>query len=392
MLTDDLKTYLSFLRPAVLRLSYASADGISLEDTVLFPVFSKAYEQSQAELLYTWFLEQGLKLPKSLEEQLKLSYDHALHRELLMNTERERIFGFMDEHQILHCPLKGILIQPLYPAVGTRYASDNDILVDPDQCEEIKKFMTARGYKFLGGTGKHDGYLKNPSYHFEMHKTLMDEIEEEREAADYLNKIWPRLRRVDPASCLFEMTPEDFYIHLLAHALHHYKSRGTGLRYIVDVYYYLQSFGSLMDQEMLSELLKKLHLDEFEQILRSLSEKLFSKEVLATEFTAKEEKVLEYMFRAGSHGNDRLQAKNRIKSFRYKSRTKVGRKWEYVMKRAFPEADWWKTYHPFLYKYKLLIPFYAVYRLGKGVLFSEYGREEIRQVFSGGKETNDRDH
>lgn len=118
MITEEQKLYLKSLRGAVLRLPASYFDEINPGDEAVSRMFRTAYAQSQAELIYTWFLEEKIVLPEKLKGQLQLSYDHALHRELLMNTERARIFDFMDEQGIWHCPLKGIQIQPLYPSVA----------------------------------------------------------------------------------------------------------------------------------------------------------------------------------------------------------------------------------------------------------------------------------
>ena len=96
MITEEQKLYLKILRGAVLRLPASYFDEINPGDEAVNRMFRTAYAQSQAELIYTWFLEEKIVLPEKLKGQLQLSYDHALHRELLMNAERARIFDFMD--------------------------------------------------------------------------------------------------------------------------------------------------------------------------------------------------------------------------------------------------------------------------------------------------------
>lgn len=391
MITEEQKLYLKILRGAVLRLPASYFDEINPGDEAVSRMFRTAYAQSQAELIYTWFLEEKIVLPEKLKGQLQLSYDHALHRELLMNAERVRIFDFMDEQGIWHCPLKGIQIQPLYPSVGTRYASDNDILVDPEYCQTIRRYMEKRGYKAFLSSGKHDSYLKNPSYHFEMHWRLMDETEEEDAAASYLNRIFPKLHRVEDNKFLYEMTPEDFYLHFLAHADHHYQGSGTGIRYITDTYFYLKEYGKDMDWEKLGELLNQLGLSGFEERIRTLSDKLFADEASGFDFSEEEEEFLSYMFRSGSHGSEQISAENSIRKFNYWARTGIGRKAEYIARRVVPDPWWWKTNYPFLYKYKILIPFFVVFRLVRGTCRSTFAREELRQLLSRGKEPDERD-
>ena len=376
-MTREQKDYLFLMRRAVLWSPLTEADRVQLGQINMEKLFEMAYAQSQGELIYAYLTKQKVRLPDAIEKTVKRMMDHAIHRELLMNAERETIYQFMDAEGIWHCSLKGILIQPLYPTVGTRYAADNDILIDATRSEELRLYLLERGYQVLGLGYKHDSYLKNPSYHFEFHKTLIDS-ELCREAEEYLDGIFPRLKKAGETGFLYEMTLEDFYIHTIVHAFVHYHSKGTGLRYIVDLYYYLRCNGKDMDMEYVQKLLAFFGMEDFEGTMRSLSELLFGEVQVRTEYSDAQEKMLAYMFTAGSHGNDELYAKNCVANFKSESKTGLGRKLQYIKHRMFPDMEWYRKNYPVLYRWKILIPFFVVYRMIRGILRSPMAKKELK--------------
>lgn len=376
-MTREQEDYLFLLRRAVRWSLLTEADRMRLERVNMESLFAMAYTQSQGELFYMYLTEQGVPLPEAVEKTARGMLDHSIHRELLMNVERETIYRFMDAKGIWHCSLKGILIQPLYPAVGTRYASDNDILMDETKGKELRTYLLERGYQLLEIGYMHDSYLKNPSYHFEFHKKLIDS-ELCKEAEVYLNGIFPRLKKANETGFLYEMTPEDFYIHMVVHAFEHYRQKGTGLRYIVDLFYYLRMYRKDMDMERVQSLLASFGTDRFEVVLKELAEVLFGDGEEKTEYSDAQEEMLAYMFKAGSHGNDTLYVDNSIANFNEESKTDFGRKIKYIKHRMFPDMEWYRKNYPFLYRWKIWIPFFVVYRMIRGLIWSPLAKKELK--------------
>lgn len=52
----------------------------------------------------------------------KAAYNHSVRKTMLFDSERSKVFSFLEENKIWHMPLKGILMKDLYPVYG--YAPD----------------------------------------------------------------------------------------------------------------------------------------------------------------------------------------------------------------------------------------------------------------------------
>ena len=92
-------------------------------------------------------------------------------------------------------PMKGVILQQLYPRVGMRQMSDNDILIDPAYRKEVQDYMEKNGYETDSVMQSiHDEYMKKPAYHFEMHIAMLDSIHHPERVAYYRN-IKERLQK-----------------------------------------------------------------------------------------------------------------------------------------------------------------------------------------------------
>lgn len=386
MLEKKQQDYLYVLRKAV-RGEKLEEERVA--DMALSDVFAMSLPQTQTALFYQCFLDSGCPLPKEIALRGRKELDQGIHREALMNVERERIFDFMDQEKIWHCPLKGILLQELYPMLGLRFSSDNDILMDEKGRRRLKRFMKERGYRVLNyGGSHHDAYVKNPSYHFEFHRRLLSRLLVGNAALRYFDRVEERLVPKEGKPYFRELTREDFYLHLVVHMYVHYSSTGTGLRGLADLWYYLRSYP--VDEAYVSARLAEFDMTEFEATVRSLGSKLFGDAESGTKeaftgwqfaeeaFTGEELAMLRYLFASGVGGSHAIYAQNMLKNCRKRSKTLWGAKLRYLWMRAFPSMEYYEMDYPFLYRHRILIPFFLVYRLWKAMttkrkLSTEFG-------------------
>ena len=57
----------------------------------------------------------------------------AIRKIMLLDAGRAEIFSRFREHGIRYMPLKGVIMKELYPSIGLRQMSDNDILIDDEK-------------------------------------------------------------------------------------------------------------------------------------------------------------------------------------------------------------------------------------------------------------------
>lgn len=294
----------------------------------------------------------------------------AIRKTLLMDAELRKILAELEEKGIWYAPLKGIIVNTVYPQYGTRQFSDNDILFDASRWQEVRELMEGRGYKAeYVGEGAHDVYSRRPVYNFEMHRKLFPEDGSSSflsVCVAYYGNVRERMIKDADNRWGYHFSDEDFYIYFLAHAYKHYGADGTGLRTLLDVYLYRLA-RSGMDAAYISRELEKLGLREFEAVFRSLAEKLFDS-IPCPVLTEDEKKMLDWVEGSGVYGTGAHRIRTEIYRLQgdggpVTARTRA----RYLFRWFFPRWDWYKTYAPFVYRHRWTVPFFWVYRLIRGV-------------------------
>lgn len=299
----------------------------------------------------------------------KAGYARIVKQTLMFAMEREKILSFFDRSGIWYMPMKGIILQNLYPRIGMRQMVDNDILFDGAYRAELKEYMLENGYQ--GGrdvgridAGCHDTYLKKPMYNFEMHYSLHPATEASASLRKYFSHIKERLIKDSDHRCGYHMGDEDFYIYILTHAYKHYSQAGNGVRAFMDIYVYLSKKQDGMDFAYIEKELSYLGMADFERLMRAVAFKLFSepshKNML--KFTAEEADFLAFHIDSGVYGHQGNLMKHKLDRLSGGGAITFGVKCKYFLRRLIPEMDCYMFRYPLAYKYKVLIPFALIAR------------------------------
>ena len=308
----------------------------------------------------------GVRLPAFTEAKEK-----AIRKNILLDAERKKILAELEAAGIWYLLLKGVLLKDMYPKLGMRQMSDNDILFDETRREDVRTIMESLGFSCEHyGTGYNDAYAKPPVCFFEMHSHLLSEAKNPEFYA-YYKDLSRRLLPDAETGFGRHFSQEDFYLFITVHAYKHYASGGTGVRSLLDTYVFMQKYGSVLDREYLDRELETLGIKEYELESRTVAKKLFSGQTLSEA----EEKTLQYFILSGTYGNPVHMTENRLKNA-------GGSKIRYILKRVFPSMDYVRVYFPFFYRHKILLPVLWIWRpvralfRNRKMLFSE-----IRALF-----------
>ena len=305
-----------------------------------------------------------------LTNDYKLAWDMsavtAFKRRALFDAERQQICMFLEQNGIWHIPLKGVILQDLYPHYEMREMADNDLLIDERYREDIKKYMLNRGYSIhFAGVTNHDEYTKPPVYNFEFHTRLFQYTFSEK-FAEYYNNVKTKLIKDEGSEYGFHFTNEDFYIYMMAHAYKHFKEGGTGIRSLTDVYIFNKACGDVLDRQYLSEEFSKLGIRGFEIMCRKVSKLLFTdpgKTLDAIEnLTPSQRRFLVFLSYTGAYGTDEEFVKSKFKKITGSDKMTFANKLKYYNSRLFPGESYYEEAHPVLYKHKILRPGFLMYR------------------------------
>lgn len=306
----------------------------------------------------------------------KETRDKALRKNLMLDAARKKLFRHLEEQQIWHMPLKGAILKELYPKQEMRQMADNDILFDAAYKSAVRDYFVREGYKVISyAKGNHDVYEKEPVYNFEMHTSLFGEIHNEV-WAEYYKDIQSKLNKSD-SHFLYSFADEDFYIYFIVHTFKHFNGYGTGIRYFVDSYVY-QNAKSL-DWDYIEKELEELGVLEFEKTFRSVSGKIFGKGERINQLNEEEYDMLCDSMFAGTYGNLQSGIGKKLRKIQEdKDGITNKTKMKYLISRLLPSMSFYKAYHPFIYKTKVFIPFFSIFRIVKGALRD--GKTIMREV------------
>lgn len=349
---------------------------MSLDD-----VYAQASRHSMAGITYIGlnsFLKTKEDTNVYISEELNKLWHSAFvsagKKTVLFELEREKLLAFMERECIWYLPMKGIILQNYYPALGMRQMADNDIYFDNTRRADIKKYMLENGYTAKTyGKGAHDVYLKKPVFNFEMHAYLYTESFNDLFFRYYEN-IKNRFIKDEDNEYGYHLSKEDFYIYIITHLFKHFDHGGAGVRFLMDIYAYLIKENDTLDWQYIKGELKKLNLIEFEKSTRSLSFKLFSDTCTyfgGTEnlLTVGERELLDYYIGSGTYGtlqNNVQHSLSKLSDGEEKNTKKV--KGKYILRLLFPNMLYYKDSYPFLYKYRIFIPFFLLFRFIRAVI------------------------
>ena len=291
----------------------------------------------------------------------KQAKEKAIRKNILLNAERETILGHLEQLGCWHMPLKGSLLQHDYPKFGMRQMSDNDILYDEAFQQAVYDYMTASGYEAVHyGKGNHDEYVRKPVYNMEMHKALFM-ASHVPALSDYYRDVRRLMKKDEGNRFGYHLSPEDFYVYLIAHAYKHYLYGGIGIRNLLDVYVYVTRHGDSLDWDYIFRELRCFGAEGFEAECRLLGQKLLSRPCRNPELNEREQQLLDLYFTAGTYGTQEKAVRNQVESS-----GKAG-KLRYLLNRLFPSVQYMIDMEPELQKKRWKLPFAYLRRLLRGV-------------------------
>ena len=186
--------------------------------------------------------------------------------------------------------------------------------------------MERLGYNLVAGPdGCHMGFSKEPGLSFELHHALLDDLVPFRA---YYSDSWrfARVRRgvpivmppADrPAGLELELSPEDEYVCLLAHAYKHSLYRGFGLRTLADVVVMLGALEDGAHWGYVEAQASELGISGFAARLHNLAEAVRD----GASLTGDQLDAVTRMMLSGTYGNDAEAYRIRMRRYASEGRS-----------------------------------------------------------------------
>lgn len=302
------------------------------------------------------FVDELYKPSEAQQNHMKKMAMQAAVVEIKQQAEIYRLMQEFESHQITCMPVKGCDTKQYYPKREYRMMSDIDVLYKPEQHKEVKLVMKELGYGDYESGLKHDHYFKPPYITVEMHRAL---VAANTSTEAYYDTIWERTKKREGFQYVKQLSMEEQYIYTMVHLLEHFKEGGIGVRFVMDIYIFLQN--PSWDRKYVTSVFAELHISDFATNIEQLAMKWFGQN---TSIEAEKDELLGelagFIMNNGVYGNAK-----QAKALAIQKAGRIG----YVKRVVFPNLKSMITLYPWLDKYPVLLPIAWLIRIVRTLLF-----------------------
>lgn len=310
------------------------------------------------------------EIPPEIKNQFEIKLYERLTVSDNQNAQIKKLFKAFDENNIDYMPLKGILLQDLYPSRDMRFMADVDILIRTEQKEDFDKIMLSQNFVFKVESNHEYVYSKKPYISVELHKYLIPSYNDDMYA--YYGDGWKCAVVSKDNTNRYEISPEDNFIYIFTHYAKHYRDSGVGIKAVLDIWLYLKK-NLYLDESYIKEQLLKLNLDKFYDNTMILIKCWFDD----CEFNETTKLMTEFIITSGTFGTTKNQMS--AKSIRESNDIQNAGRFKYL-KAVFPGVEKLKVYFPVLEKYPFLLPVIWFWRIIRLVLFRTKNIKKHKQI------------
>jgi len=210
--------------------------------------------------------------PQAIRQAFRQARLTGIAKEATQHVTVTKLLKTLDEQGIRALPLKGFVLKYAYPRPDMRLMADVDILVDDANTKAVGEILKNSGFTCEHEGGNHDVYYRKPYMNLEIHRHILPE---KYTFGGYFDHLFDRAVLNQGAQCVYAMTPEDFYLYMIAHLTKHYAQGGTGIRSIMDLWVYQRFYRETADWQAIHQGLEAMGLEAFGENLMRLAEVWF---------------------------------------------------------------------------------------------------------------------
>ena len=156
----------------------------------------------------------------------------CMARYVLRENALSSITGAFEEAKLSYIPLKGAVLQSLYPERWMRTSGDVDILIHEEDLAEAVKALEDKTDFRMDKRNYHDVSMESPKVLLELHFSL----QEDRNSIDWLlADVWQYSHPTENG-ILYTMSAEYQIFYITAHMSYHMVHGGLGIRPLLDLW------------------------------------------------------------------------------------------------------------------------------------------------------------
>lgn len=266
-------------------------------------VAHEAQRHGLGAMLYSGAKVADVSLPEEIEKYLFIDYQKAIFLDIQFRSLAQRVSAALTERGIPHVLLRGICLKDNYPMSALRTMSDIDILVKTEDFDRIRQVAEAMGATAEHSDGNHRNYRFPEGLTVEFHPEL---IHCDSPVGTGVNPGWQYAVQELPGA--MELTPEGFYLNVIAHLANHFAAGGVGVRFVMDVWICRHCRTPQPDREQVERELRRIGLLEFARNIEALAEYWFGDGQASALLT----ELADYIITSGAHGTEERAMLNAV--------------------------------------------------------------------------------
>ena len=294
-------------------------------------------------------------------------------RDLAQEDALEEITEAFSEAGIRFMMLKGIVMKRLYRKSYHRMMGDLDLYIYEADRQKSREVMESLGYETMLYEELYDDvYYRRPFLNVEVHVALGEDGDS---AHPYFDAIWSRAVQDAEYPVRFEMSPVDYYLYFVQHAVKHCKSHGTGIRTLIDFWVVRRTLLPMLDRAELEAVLTAFGSLTFEREFYALSEVWFDG---AEGDSFQNETMRRFLIlEAGLYGNESNNLFHHVIEENDVERAQSNKR-KFFLKNVFPPRERMAVKYPVLNRHPYLLFFCWIVRGVRALFHPQKIRKEAK--------------
>ena len=312
-----------------------------------------------------WNMESFHKLSEDMRMKLKCDTKHKVMGQILRTEIFLNLYQQISNHGITPLVFKGLICREMYPKSDERTSGDEDFIVKKEEFARLDQILLASGFQRDNIENMEDAHVitylhEKSGLHLEVHLTLFSK---KIGKFGHLNKEFPHIfeRQVIQSIRGIEVHTLDWTQHmlyLLCHGLKHFLSCGFGIRQLIDMIIFAETYGDQIVWEEVIFRTKRQNIYVFWMNLFDIGERYLGFSWEKARLSKPDEKILhsdallQDILDGGIYGH-RTQSRIHSANITLSAVKQVGRGWRTSL---FPDVEFMCINYPYLKQRKWLLP------------------------------------
>ena len=376
----------------------SEAEQINVEDWE--QIIRLSVEHSVLPIIYeeAWKLTSFQNVPADVRAQLKGQVKRQVIGQMQKTDAFLGLYRELTIQGITPLIMKGLVCREMYTNPDYRSSGDEDLLVKKDEFSKLDQILLRMGFERevvedVETAHEITYFNRRSGLHLEVHLTLFPE---ESGAYGQLNEEFPQIfaRKVPQmvqGSEVYTLDWTQHMLYLLCHGLKHFLHCGFGIRQLMDMVKFAETYGDRIDWEEVITRTKRQHMYVFWMNLFDIGERYlgFSWEKAHLQKPEQEllhsEDMLWDILDSGVYGHS-TQDRSHSANITLQAADRTEQKRTGIAASLFPSMDYMSRQYPYLKEKKWLLPVawasriiaYASKTGGKGMADAvETGRRRV---------------